>query len=183
MAHTVYAQKAVGAVLCFFVLAVVASAQEEKRDILIDSNLTKGFDMGIDSSGKKEKWLSREPEYTKISFPAYQEWAAVFITVGKPAAFPRNKWVDFSAYKTLSVEMKGEKGGELVEIGMKSNIQADDGTETKMTVKLTPEWKTYTFPLTDFVGTDLTHLYVVTEFVYNDQTPQTVYFKNIKVVK
>lgn len=167
--------------ICFFYVTVLA--QDVKKDILIGSTLTKGFDLGIDSSGHERKWLTREPDYMKMSFPAYQEWAALFITVGKAVDLPRKKSIDVSGYKTLSIEMKGDKGGEVVEIGVKSNIQPDDGTETKMTVKLIPEWKTYTFPLAVFTGTDLTHLYVVTEFVYNDTSPQTVYFKNIKFIK
>ena len=157
--------------------------QDTKKDIMINSSLTKGFDMGVDSSGHVEKWVRKLPEYFEIAFPAYQEYAFVFITVGKPADPPRNKWMDFSAYKTLSIDMRGEKGGELVEIGIKSNIQPDDGTETKITQKLTPDWKTYTFPLAEFKGADLSHLYVVTEFVYNDKNPQTIHVKNIKMLK
>jgi hypothetical protein len=176
-------QRVLGGVLCMFVFSVTAAAQDDQKNILIGSNLSKGFDLGVDSSGHEKKWFTRESDYMKMSFPAYQEWAALFITVGKPVDSPRLKWVDFSAYKTLTVDMKGEKGGETVEIGMKSNIQPDDGTETKITVKLIPEWKTYTFPLAGFTGTDLTHLYVVTEFVCNETTPQTVYFRNIKFVK
>ena len=79
--------------------------------------------------------------------------------------------------------MKGESGGELIEIGVKSNIQLDEGEETKVTIKLTPAWKTYTFPLDRFEGADLKHLYVVTELVYNGETPQTVYFRNINYLK
>lgn len=163
--------------------AGATATQDDKKDIMINSTLTKGFDMGVDSSEHEKKWVKKLPEYMEMAFPAYQEWAAVFITVGKPVDPPRNKWLDFSSYKTLSIDMRGEKGGELVEIGVKSNIQEDDGTETKITVKMTPEWKTYTFPLSDFKGTDLSHLYVVTEFVYNGKTPQNIHFKNIKLLK
>lgn len=175
--------------LCLLLFGSVASAQDatanqdSKKDIMVNSSLAKGFDMGVDSSEHAKNWVRKLPEYQEIAFPAYQEWAAVFITVGKPVGPPRNKWIDASAYKTLSIDMRGEKGGELVEIGVKSNIQEDDGTQTRITVKLNPDWKTFTFPLAEFKGTDLSHLYVVTEFVYNDKTPQTIYFKNIKMLK
>jgi hypothetical protein len=189
MMQEIYAQKVFGCVLCFFLFAAVASAQvatstqENKKDIMVGSSLTKGFDMGVDSSEHVKKWVKKLPEYMEVAFPAYQESAAVFITVGKPVDLPRNKWMDLSAYKTLSIEMRGEKGGETVEIGIKSNIQEDDGTETKVTVRLIPEWKTYSFPLDEFKGADLSHLYVVTEFVYNDKAPQTMHFRNIKFIK
>jgi hypothetical protein len=189
MMQEIYAQKVFGCVLCFFLFAAVASAQvatsvqENKKDVMVGSSLTKGFDMGVDSEKHVKKWVRKLPEYMEVAFPAYQEWAAVFITVGKPVDPPRNKWMDFSSYKTLSIEMRGEKGEELIEIGIKSNIQEDDGTETKVTVKLIPEWKTYSFPLDEFKGADLSHLYVVTELVYNGTTPQTMHFRNIKIVK
>jgi hypothetical protein len=178
-----YTRTILSGVLCLLLFAAMATAQEIKKDVLVGSSLTKGFDMGIDSSEHAKSWVKQLREYMEISFPAYQEWSAVFITVGKPVDPPRNKWIDASVYKTLSIEMRGEKGGELVEIGVKSNIQPDDGTETKVTENLTPDWKTYNIPLADFKGADLTHLYVVAEFVYNDKTPQTIHVKNIKFVK
>lgn len=177
--------------LTLYLLAIASSAlaqdattsEDSRKDIMINSSLARGFDMGVDSSDHVKKWVRKLPEYLEIAFPAYQEWAVVFITVGKPVDPPRSKWVDFSAYKTLSIDMRGEKGGELVEIGIKSNIQEDDGTETKITVKLIPEWKTYTFSLTEFQGADVSHLYVVAEFVYNNKHPQTIHVKNIKMLK
>jgi hypothetical protein len=160
----------------------VVIAQTGDKVILTGSSLAKGFDVGVESSEHKRDWLSKEPEYMKMSFPAYQDWAAVFITVGKPKDSPR-LFIDLATYKTLSIDMRGQLGGEVIEIGIKSNIQPDTGEETKVTKKLTPEWKTYTFPLSDFEGADTKHVYVVAEFVYNDKTPQTVYFRNIKYLK
>lgn len=166
-------------VLCLPLFAVAASAQDAKKDVMVGPHLSKGFDMGVDSSEKERKWIRKLPEYMEMSFPAHQEWAAVFITVGKPRDGKR-PWMDFSSYKSLSIEMRGEKGGEVVEVGVKSDVQPDDGTEAKSTVTLTPEWKTYTFALSEFKGADLSHLYVVAEFVYNNSTPQNVHFRNIK---
>jgi hypothetical protein len=160
----------------------IANAQSEEKVILNGSVLSKGFGMGVDSSDKKRDWLTREPEYMKMSFPAYQEWAAVFVTVGRPKDPPRPD-TDLSAYKALVIEMRGQSGGEVVEIGIKSSAQPDTGEETKMTVKLDADWKLFSFPLSKFDGADLKHIYVVAEFVYNDKTPQTIYFKNIKYVK
>jgi hypothetical protein len=163
-------------------LTVVMDAQTDDKVILTGSSLAKGFDMGVDSSEHKRDWVTKDPEYMKMSFPAYQDWAAVFITVGKPKDPPR-PFIDLSTHKTLSIDMRGQSGGEVIEIGIKSNIQPDTGEETKVTKKLTPDWKTYTFLLNDFEGADQKHVYVVVEFVYNDKTPQTIYFRNIKYLK
>jgi hypothetical protein len=146
--------------------------------IYYGSTLSRGLDMGIDASGHIRGWVSRGPDYLRISFPAHQDWAAVFITVGKPRKPPR-PYRNFSSYRTLTVDMRGESGGEQVEIGIKSNKQPDDGSEAKETVTLTKEWQTYPFPLKRFEGADLSHLYVITEFVYNGDKPETVYLRRI----
>lgn len=163
-------------------LTTFAATQQNEKIILANSSLSKGFDMGVDSSEHKRDWLSKEIDYMKMSFPAYQDWAAVFITIGRPKDPPR-PFLDFSEYKTLSIDMRGQSGGEEIEIGIKTNVQPDTGEETKVTVKLTPEWKNYSFPLAEFRETDLKHLYVLTEFVYNGKEPQTVYFRNIKYLR
>jgi len=163
-------------------LTMVLAAQTDDKVVLTGSSLAKGFDIGVESSEHKRDWLSKEPEYLKMAFPAYQDWAAVMVTVGKPKDSPR-PFIDLSNHKTLSIEMRGQSGGEVIEIGIKSNIQPDTGEEIKVTKTLTPEWKTYTFPLSDFEGSDPKHLYVVAEFVYNDKTPQTVYVRGIRYLK
>lgn len=182
--------------LCLFLCGFQATGQavkkdvkdqEGKKDILIGSDLSEGFDTGVDSEESRTRlhrtnWLSKESDYMKMAFPANQNWAAVFVTVGEPTTSQRPS-MDFSSFKTLSVEMRGAVGGERVEIGIKSNDQPDNGKETKKVVTLTPAWKVYEFPLSEFSRADLNHLYVVTEFVYNGSAPQTVYFKNIKYLR
>src|SRR6185369_17737761 len=96
----------------------------------------------------------------KMSYPADQSWGAVFITVGKPKQPPR-PFRDFSAFGTLSVEMKGESGGEQLEIGLKTNEQPDDGTETTIPVTLTAQWQTYKFSLEKFSGANLEKLDII----------------------
>ncbi len=153
-------------------------AQQAPKDVLVRGKLTAGFDMGVNSSGNKTNWLKNEGEQMRMSYPADESWGAVFITVGKPKQPPR-PFRDFSAYNTLTVEMKGGVGGEQLEIGVKTNTQADDGSETKLPVKLTSDWKPYRFPLQRFEGADLDKLYVVTEFVFSGGDATTVFVRNI----
>lgn len=169
-------------VLCIFLFAAQAITQTGAKGILSEKGLTEDFDMGVDTSKQKRDWLTKESDCFKMSFPADQKWAAVFITYGEPTDPPRRS-IDLSAYRTLSIGMKGASGGETVEVGIKSNTQPDNGKEKKITVVLTDEWQEYPFPLERFIGNglqDLKNLYVVTEFVYNGAKPQTVYVRNIK---
>jgi NAD-dependent SIR2 family protein deacetylase len=149
------------------------------QDIMIRSDLAKGFDMGVNSALGMTDWVAHEDAQMRISFPGSQAWGAVFITVGPPTPPPR-PFRDFSAYRTLSVDMKGQEGGEKVDIGIKADTQPDDGSETKVPVELTSSWRTYDFLLSKFAGADLTHLYVVAEFVFTGPRPEAIYFRNIK---
>jgi hypothetical protein len=165
----------------FSTIAVVAGAalsQSSRQDVLVGAKLTAGFNMGVDSSKQERQWLVTEGDHLKMSYPSGQSWGAVFITVGKPTDPPR-PFRDLSAYNTLTVEMKGGLGGEQLEIGIKTNTQPDDGSETKAPVRLTPAWKSYQFRLDRFGGADPHKLYVVTEFVFSGPQAETVFARNI----
>jgi hypothetical protein len=76
--------------------------------------------------------------------------------------------------------MKGPTGGETLEVGLKTNQQADDGSETKLPITLTPEWQTYVFPLSRFNGAQTTQLYVVAEFVFSGSKAQTALVRKVQ---
>jgi exo-beta-1,3-glucanase (GH17 family) len=143
--------------------------------------LAPGYDMGVNTSGGLTDWVTDMGGYMRMDYPGDQDWGAVFITVGPPEDPPRPSR-DLSAYQTLSLELRGEVGGEDVWIGLKDNTDEDDGSETKIKVSgLTTDWQTITLPLSDFVTADPTRLYVVTEFVFEQGTPaETVYFRRIQ---
>jgi uncharacterized protein (TIGR03437 family) len=150
------------------------------KDVLVGTTLSPGFDMGVSSSGIVTNWLVDERTHFRMSYPAGQSWGAVFVTVGAPvSSFPRRS-MDFSACQTLLIEMRGEKGGEEVDIGVKDNTQPDNGTETKLRVSLSANWRIYAFPLSKFVRADLKNLYVVTEFVFDGTAAETVFFRLIR---
>jgi len=166
----------------FLIVPNQANAQDDVQDILIGADLSSGLDMGVNSSGGRTDWLESEDGFFKMSYPANQTWGAVFITVGAPKDPPR-PFRDFSAYRTLSIEMKGGSGARTIDIGVKTNSQPDNGRESKRTVNLTPEWKTYEFALSNFTGADLSRLYVLTEFVFAGSSAQTVSVRNIKYLR
>ncbi len=167
---------------CSFSLISPNAATSQGKAILIGSQLERGFDMGVNSSEGKTDWLVKENGNFHLAYPAGQAWGAVFITVGKPKDPPRPS-EDFSTYKTLVLEMKGQADGGAVLIGIKTNTHPDDGSELKTTVKLTKEWRTYHIPLEAFSGVDLKRLYVVTEFVFEGPIPRTVFIRKISFRK
>lgn len=143
--------------------------------------LASGYDMGVNTSGNLTDWVTDLDGSMRMDYPPGQSWGAAFITVGPPTD-PPSPGQDLSSYEALSLELRGEAGGEKVWIGIKDSTDPDNSKETKILVSdLTTEWQTFSFPLSKFVTADLTRLYVVTEFVFEIGTPaETVYFRNIR---
>lgn len=151
------------------------------KEILNGTQLQPGFGMGVNSSGNLTNWLSQGSGQMEMAYPAGQSWGSVFVTVGNPVNAPR-PGIDVSAYQTLVVEVWGDEGNtaQTVQIGIKDATQPDDGSETKVTVPVFPNWTTYTIPLSAFVGADLTDIYVVTEFVFIGPTQESIWFNKIE---
>lgn len=146
--------------------------------IYAGQKLSKGFEIAVNSYKEKTDWFSDSLGYMKMVYPPDQKWGAAFLTVGELVNPPR-PFKDFSKYKYLIVELKGAVGGEKIDISIKDNTDADD-IETRKTFTLTSSWEPYKIALSDFTTADLTHLYVVTEFVFHGNQSETVYFRNIK---
>lgn len=156
-----------------------------RRDILTGGQLAAFYDAGVDSSERRRDWLSAADGGLKMAYPSGQEWGAVFVTVGKPVDPPR-PWKDFSQFTTLSIRLRGERGGEELEIGVKTPSDPDDGSERKVRLTLDRDYRQYNIPLSDFasrrflVPNDLTRLYVVCEFVFAGHGAQTIYVDSIQ---
>jgi hypothetical protein len=157
------------------------TASIKSQIIYKGTTLTQGYDMGVDTSDGLRNWVVDMHDSICMNYPGNQGWGAVFITFGKSVPFDQRPGQDLSAYKTLSMELKGEKGGEYLSIGLKDKSDKDDGSERKYNVKITNAWEVYTFPLSDFDTADLAQLYVVTEFVFEPDTPaENICFRNIE---
>jgi len=145
-------------------------------------SLTSGYDMGVDSSGDRSDWVTVTKDEMCMAYPSEQTWGSVFITVGKPKDPPRPSQ-DLSEYTKLSIELRGDKENESVLVGVKDNTQPDDGSEDKYRVtNLTTEWTTVEIPLSELKGADLSRLYVVTEFVF-ENTPVIVCIRKIQYLR
>jgi len=148
--------------------------------------LREGLFMGVDSSGGLHDWVEDQKGVMKISYAAWQDWAVVYITVGpSDTRYGYRNSIDLSNHQTLSVDLKGESGGEIVYIGIKDRNQVDNGGEPKIKVELTNEWKTYTFDLHDFypAGTTfLERIYIPIEFVFEPTITkdEVIYFRNVQ---
>lgn len=140
--------------------------------------LAKSFYLGVNTSGGLTDWITAGNGVVRMAYPSGQSWGVVFITTGEPKDPPR-PGIDLSMYNRLSIELRGHQGSESVWIGIKDNTDPDDGSEVQVLVSnLTKNWETYELPLSQFYTADLQRLYVLVEFVFENQ-PATVYFRDI----
>lgn len=153
----------------------------ESCTVLDEGKLAFGYDLGVATNQMSRRWLHATSGELKMAYPRGQQWGAVFVVVGKiqPNVGARQT-KDFSGFHTLAVSMRGERGGEIVEIGLKDKTDPDDGSETKTQQKLSREYKTYAFPLSDFRTANLREIYVVTEFVFGGPEPSTIFVNRIE---
>ncbi|MGC1378286.1 MAG: glycosyl hydrolase family 17 protein [Anaerolineales bacterium] len=162
-----------------FVTTLPAPAPLTPIHIYSGERLRAGLDMGVNTSGNLSDWVTDLHGSMMAGYPAGQSWGAIFITVGAPAIPGQRQSLNLNRHRYLSVEMRGQTGGETVSIGIKDKDQLDDGNETKQPVVLTADWKTYTFDLqSSFAGADRTKLYIPIEFVFKGAKAETMYFRN-----
>lgn len=144
------------------------------------------FKIGVDSEMQERDWITNMGDNMEMAYRKGQTWGAVFITIGYPhndLGREEREADDYSMFDYYSVDLKGEHGGEIVEVALKDKYDPNDGNETKVVISVTPDWKTYEIPLKKFKTADLEEIHGVTVFVFRGETPRTVYFKNIKFIK
>ena len=159
------------------------NASRKVRVLFDRRGLASMYDVGVDSSGRRRDWLRMTRDGLELAYPAGQAWGAVFVTVGEPSDPPR-PWKDFSPFRTLSVELRGERGGESLEIGLKDACDRDDGSETKIPIdSCSTEWTTVRIPLARFRSADLKQLYVPIEFVFSGAQARTVQVRDVRFLQ
>ncbi|RIA09724.1 complex I intermediate-associated protein 30 (CIA30) [Flavobacteriaceae bacterium MAR_2010_72] len=148
--------------------------------------LTKGventmfFNGGYASAGNKPfEIIYGIYEYT-MNVPK-NDWTVVYFRNPSNAMVERPT-KDFSSYKTLKLELKGDKGGETVSVALKDADAPDDGSETKVPLILSNKWETYEIPLSEFKPTNLKELYIVASFIFSDDANR-INVRNIEYVK
>ncbi|MCB0571407.1 MAG: hypothetical protein KDC66_16665 [Phaeodactylibacter sp.] len=151
----------------------------DERAVFLNGRLNPGLSYGIITSGGVSNWASVGAQGLCMAYPAHQEWGILYITIGYPTSPPRPS-ADLSKYKKLVVELKGEKGGEQVQVAIKDKDAPDDGSEAKFPIGLTNDWKTYEIDITNsFKGADMANLYVFASFEFGGAAPQNVCVRKI----
>ncbi len=153
--------------------------QRSYRDVYVGGPVP-GFVLGMDTSRHQRQWLTANGGSLTLTYPANQQWGAMFVTVGPPVPLGQRPSLDLSAYRSLVVDLRAAVDGQCVRIGIKDKNQPDDGSEIAVRRCLTAQWSTITLPLNAFSGVDLAHLYVVFEVLFQGSSSATVDVRNIR---
>ena len=136
---------------------------------------------GVDSSIGGNFWFyTTVTDAMRLDFPD-TDWAAYFYYNGF-GSIDQIRVKDYSVYKTLRLELKGEVGGEKILIGMKDESNPTDGSEKKIPLTLSKEWQTYDIPTSSFSPTDLSKLFMPAIIVFEDK-PKTIYVRNVEFLR
>ena len=91
--------------------------------------------------------------------------------------------MDFSGYTKLVIEMKGDIGGETFEITMKDKNDPPDGSESRVKIELTNDWKTYTIETSQFKNADMKTIMVPLAIVFQGKVGKTIKIRTIQFKK
>ena len=138
------------------------------------------FDSGYASSNGKIIDVVQEINKLDYYMPD-SEWSVAYFRHPSNAMIERPS-KDYSSYKSLKLELKGAKGGESFFIALKDAKDPDDGSESRVPITLTKDWKIYEIPLSEFKTANLKELFIVTSFVFLDGE-QNFSVRNIEFIK
>lgn len=112
-----------------------------------------------------------------FEFLGGSDWAVAYwsaISVAEERSF-----LDYSPFKTLVLEMKGDRGGETVKVHVKDADYPDDIAPVSVDLVLSDDWQIYEIDLEQFAPNDLSRLHVVLGFlIFPAQDPLAFSVRN-----
>lgn len=150
--------------------------------ILIKGKVPTGFSLLNSASGLVKDYFTFEEDYLTLEYPedTYQ-WASPYFVVS--ALSGRVNEMDFSGYDKMIIEMKGNVGGETLDLTMKDKNDPADGSESRLKLELTKDWKTYEIDTNHFKTADMSVIEVPLAFVFQGPTARKIHIRSIQFKK
>ena len=155
-------------------------SQQKSHPVYMGTEMSSGYDLGVTTNKDSVGWLTDVGGAMKADYPAGQDWGSLFITVGKIKDLPNKPTVDLTGFQKLVFEIKSDSAPCTIEVGMKDAEDPDDGTESKVAIQVTEEWKSYEIDLSSFANADLKQIYILVEFIFTGQVAQSISVRNIQ---
>ncbi len=156
-------------------------AEIDVLNLLVNGKIPPDFGMIYAHSGKElYEGIVQEDEALMITYPEKMfEWGAPYFKIN--ALKGRVKEMDFTRYKNLSLEMKGELGGEQFTLMMKDKYDPPDGSESRVDITLTNTWEKFEVPIDQFETADKKIIEIPMGFVFIGDEGKTIYIRSIQL--
>ncbi|MEL4455251.1 DUF6090 family protein [Lutimonas vermicola] len=157
-------------------------ADADLISILINGEIPTGFEPKYAASVIYRDHFSYKEDYFVIEYPENTyDWGSPYFEIN--ALGGRVNEMDFSNYTKIFIEMKGEIGGEQFEITMKDKHDPPDGSESRVQIELTDQWKIYEIQTNQFKTADMQLIMVPLGFVFEGPLGRTIHVRSIQFKK
>lgn len=155
-------------------------AEVDILNLMVNGKVPSGFELiYAQSSNEYYDGVKFEDDYTILTYPENNfDWGSPFFTI--EALNGRVTEMDFTKYKNVILEMKGENGGEKFALMMKDKYDLPDGKESRVTITVTKTWETYEVPIDQFETADKKIIETPLGFVFLGSEGRTIHVRSIQ---
>ena len=159
---------------------IYSHADVDVLNLLVNGRQSLGFGLIFaQSSNDYYEGVKIEDDYKILTYPENSfDWGSPYFTID--ALNGRVTEMDFTKYKNVILEMKGEKGGEEFALMMKDKYDLPDGKESRVNIIVTNTWKTYEVPLDLFETADKKIIDTPLGFVFLGSKGRTIHLRSIQ---
>ena len=159
---------------------IYSHADVDVLNLLVNGRQSLGFGLIFaQSSNDYYEGVKIEDDYKILTYPENSfDWGSPYFTI--EALNGRVTEMDFTKYKNVILEMKGEKGGEEFALMMKDKYDLPDGKESRVNIIVTNTWKTYEVPLDLFETADKKIIDTPLGFVFLGSKGRTIHLRSIQ---
>jgi len=111
----------------------------------------------IQDGNRFDNWIEMSTNQININYPKNMGYGVIRFVDLKVKRLEA-KSADYSIYNSISLDLKGEVGGELISIAFLDTDDLGDGSETRVSLNLNDQWKTYEIDLDKFQATNFKSL-------------------------
>jgi len=155
-------------------------AEVDFLNLLVNGKVPSGFALIYAQSGNEYfDGVKFEDDYTVLTYPEnIFAWGSPYFSI--KALNGRVTEMDFTKYKNVILEMKGEIGGEEFALMMKDKYDLHDGKESRVNLKVTNTWETYEVPIDQFETADKKIIETPLGFVFLGSKGVTIHVRSIQ---
>jgi len=135
---------------------VTEKAPIGKPDIIVNGKANY-HEIDLQDAANLNNWLEVDSDKINVTYPKDLDYGVIrFIDLKIKSR--QTSGVDYSGYTSITLELKGEVGGESVLIAFLDTDDFADGSEIRVPLVLTDQWRTYEIGLDQFPKTNFKSL-------------------------